>query len=79
LIVLAGVLLPLLFNFAFFLKLIPDLVKDFSPLAFAAGGICFSIGILRYRLANVRSVPRREPLTASSPSARASSRYRSEG
>jgi DNA-binding CsgD family transcriptional regulator len=55
---LAGMLLPLAFHFTFTMKLIPGWNKDFSSIADAFGGFCFSIGCLRYRLFTVRPVAR---------------------
>jgi DNA-binding CsgD family transcriptional regulator len=56
---LAGVILPLVFNAAFVLKMIPGWHKDYSALAECFGGFCFSIGCLRYRLFSVVPVPQR--------------------
>jgi DNA-binding CsgD family transcriptional regulator len=55
---LAGVLLPFTANLLFVLKLIPDWNKDYSALMAALGGLCFSIGCLRYRLFTVVPVSR---------------------
>jgi len=54
----AGVLLPLIANVSFVLRLIPGWHKDFSSLMAALGGLCFSIGCLRYRLFSVVPVSR---------------------
>lgn len=56
--VIVGVILPLGFNFIYLLKLIPGLTKDFSPLAFALGAVCFAFGIMRLRLARVAPLSR---------------------
>lgn len=55
---LAGVLLPLTANLCFVLRLIPGWNKDYSSLMGALGGLCFSIGSLRYRLFSVVPVSR---------------------
>lgn len=55
---LAGVLLPFTANLIFVLKLIPGWNKDYSSLMAALGGLCFSIGCLRYRLFSVVPVSR---------------------
>ncbi|OHE79200.1 MAG: hypothetical protein A2X76_09310 [Lysobacterales bacterium GWF1_69_6] len=55
---LAGVLLPLTANLCFVLRLIPGWNKDYSSLMAALGGLCFSIGCLRYRLFSVVPVSR---------------------
>lgn len=54
----AGVLLPLVANLSFVLRLIPGWTKDYSSLMAALGGLCFSIGCLRYRLFSVVPVSR---------------------
>jgi PAS domain S-box-containing protein len=59
---LAGMLLPLAFHFAFIVKIIPGWDKDFSAIAGSLGGFCFSIGCLRYRLFTVRPVSRQTVL-----------------
>jgi DNA-binding CsgD family transcriptional regulator len=55
---LSGMLLPLASHFIFVMKLIPGLNKDFSAIAGAFGGFCFSIGCIRYRLFSVRPISR---------------------
>jgi len=55
---LAGVALPLIFNFAFIFKIILDWNKDYSSLASALGGFFFSIACLRYGLFSVVPVSR---------------------
>jgi DNA-binding CsgD family transcriptional regulator len=57
--IVVGVILPLSFNFVYLLKLIPSLTKDFSPISFCLGGVCFAIGIIRFRLSNAVPVPRK--------------------
>ena len=47
--VLAGVLLPLLTNFVYILKLIPNFQKDYTAVSYAVAGIIFSWGIFRNR------------------------------
>jgi PAS domain S-box-containing protein len=59
---LAGMILPLAFHFTFVTKLVPGWDKDFSSIADAFGGFCFSIGCLRYRLFTVRPVARQTVL-----------------
>jgi DNA-binding CsgD family transcriptional regulator/PAS domain-containing protein len=59
---LAGIILPLAFHFAFIIKLVPGWNKDYSAIAGSFGGFCFSIGCLRYRLFSVRPVPRQTVL-----------------
>ena len=54
----AGVIVPLTFNFAYILRLIPNLQKDFSSLAYAFAGIAFSIGIFRHGLLDIMPIAR---------------------
>jgi len=58
--IIVGVIVPLAFNFIYLLKLIPGLTKDFSPVSFGLGGVCFAVGILRFRLSNATPVSRSE-------------------
>jgi DNA-binding CsgD family transcriptional regulator len=57
-----GVALPMLCHFVFVAKLIPGWNKDFSAIAAAFGGFCFSFGCLRYRLFSVRPIARQTVL-----------------
>lgn len=50
---LAGILLPLVFNFLFVIRLVPGWNKDYSALAEALGGFCFSFACLRWKLFSV--------------------------
>jgi PAS domain S-box-containing protein len=59
---LAGMLLPLVAQFAHIIKIIPGWDKDYSAIAGSFGGFCFSIGCLRYRLFTVRPVSRQTVL-----------------
>jgi DNA-binding CsgD family transcriptional regulator/PAS domain-containing protein len=54
----AGILLPLAVHFAFISKRVPGWNKDFSSIAGALGGFCFSFGCLRHRLFAVVPVSR---------------------
>jgi two-component system NtrC family sensor kinase len=49
----AGVLIPLVFNFSYIFNLIPGQQKDFSPVAFAISGIFFYFGIYKHRLLKI--------------------------
>jgi DNA-binding CsgD family transcriptional regulator len=53
---LTGIALPLLCHFLYVSKLIPGWNKDFSSIAAAFGGFCFTVGCLRYRLFTVRPI-----------------------
>jgi len=64
--IVVGVLLPLFFNFVYLLKLIPGFTKDFSPISFALGGVCFIVGIMRFRLSKTELISRRELIDAMS-------------
>ncbi len=50
---LAGILLPVVFNFLFVIRLVPGWNKDYSALAEALGGFCFSFACLRWKLFSV--------------------------
>lgn len=54
----AGGVLPLIFNFFYILKLIPGLEKDFSSLAYAFAGVAFSVGIFRHGLLDIMPIAR---------------------
>ena len=54
----AGLLIPVVYNFIFVLRVFPGLSKDYSPLAFALTGLAFAMGIFRYRLLNLMPVAR---------------------
>lgn len=58
----AGMLLPLASHFVYTTRLIPGWTKDFSAIAGAFGGFCFSVGTLRYRLFTIRPVSRQTVL-----------------
>ena len=53
-----GAVTPLSFNVIYVLRLIPELKKDFSPLAYAFAGIAFAIGIFRHRLLDIVPIAR---------------------
>jgi DNA-binding CsgD family transcriptional regulator len=55
-----GVVVPTCFNLVFILKVFPDWNKDFSAPMAALGGLCFSVGCLRYRLFSVVPVSRQK-------------------
>jgi len=57
---LVGALVPTLVNVVFVLKAVPGWTKDFSAIMAALGGLCFSIGCLRYRLFSVVPVSRQK-------------------
>lgn len=56
--VLAGALLPLPFALIFPTRLIPSMMLDYTAIAFAFAGVCFAIGVLRYRLLEVAPIAR---------------------
>lgn len=56
--VLAGALLPIPFALIFPIRLIPAMMLDYTPIAFAFAGVCFAIGVLRYRLLDVAPIAR---------------------
>jgi diguanylate cyclase (GGDEF)-like protein/PAS domain S-box-containing protein len=53
-----GVIFPLIFNFAYILRLLPGLQKDFSSIAYAFAGIAFSIGVFRHGLLDIMPIAR---------------------
>jgi diguanylate cyclase (GGDEF)-like protein/PAS domain S-box-containing protein len=53
-----GTLTPLVFNIIYVFKLIPDFQKDYSAPAFALASLAFAVGIFRYRLFQVKQLPR---------------------
>jgi len=53
-----GVLLPLITNAIYVFHLIPALRKDYSPIAFAFASAAFVIGMMRYRLFDLKPVAR---------------------
>jgi len=53
-----GATTPLILNFIYNLRLIPGMQKDFSPIAFAFGGLALAIGIFRYRLFDLKPIAR---------------------
>jgi len=53
-----GIVLPLIVHFTYIAKLVPGWTKDFSSIAGALGGFCFSIGCLRHRLFAVVPISR---------------------
>ncbi len=54
----AGAAVPLLFNLAYILRLVPGLRKDFSPLVWALGGLAFAVAIFRHRLLDLAPIAR---------------------
>jgi DNA-binding CsgD family transcriptional regulator len=54
----AGIVLPLVVHFLYVAKFFPDWKKDFSSIAGALGGFCFSFGCLRHRLFSVVPISR---------------------
>lgn len=54
----AGGVLPLVFNLAYILKIFPGLEKDFSSIAYAFAGIVFSIGVFRHGLLDIMPIAR---------------------
>jgi PAS domain S-box-containing protein len=53
-----GALCLLVVNAAYVLRLIPGWRKDYTPIAFTFAGLLFAIGVLRYRLLDLRPVGR---------------------
>ncbi len=51
--IVAGTLLPGLFNLAYLTRLVPGLRKDFTPIGYALGGLCFFAGAYLNRVARV--------------------------
>lgn len=56
---LIGSMIPLVINLIYLFGLIPGLKKDYSPISFALAGIAATIGILRYRLFDLKPVAHR--------------------
>jgi diguanylate cyclase (GGDEF)-like protein len=54
----AAALLPLIVNMFYILRLIPGLIKDFSPLSYAFSGILMAISIFRYRMLDLTPLAR---------------------
>ncbi len=54
----AGGVLPLVFNLAYILRIFPGLHKDFSSIAYAFAGIAFSVGIFRHGLLDIMPIAR---------------------
>jgi len=52
-----GALLPVAINVLHVARVLP-VAKDFSPIAVAVGAACFGLGLLRYRLLDLRPVAR---------------------
>lgn len=53
-----GVAVPLLVNFFYISRLIPGLVKDFTPLAFMFSGLAFTLGIFKFSLLDLIPIAR---------------------
>ncbi len=53
-----GAVTPLLFNFIYIFNLIPQMRKDFSPLAFAFAGVAFAVGIFQHGLLDITPIAR---------------------
>lgn len=53
-----GALCLLVVNAAYIFRLIPGWRKDYSPIALAFAGVFFAVGVLRYRLLDLRPVGR---------------------
>lgn len=56
--IVVGVMIPLLTNVVYLLNLIPNLVKDYTPISFALSGIAFALGIFRYGLFDITPIAR---------------------
>lgn len=56
--VIAGMLFSLGFNAAYIFDVIPGLIKDYTPIAFAASALFFYVGIFRFRLLDLVPVAR---------------------
>lgn len=56
--IMVGALLPLIFNLVYVFRVIPGLVKDYTPLAFALAGLAFALSIFRHRLLAISPVAR---------------------
>jgi len=56
--ILAGALIPLIFNLVYVFHLIPELVKDYTCFGFFFSMVCFYIGIFRYRLLELLPIAR---------------------
>ncbi len=55
---LLGGFIPVLYNAVYVLRLIPGLLKDYTPISFALAGIAFAAGMFWHRLFDVRPVAR---------------------
>jgi PAS domain S-box-containing protein len=53
-----GALVPILTNIVYNFRLIPGFRKDYTPISFALASLAFSIGILRYRLFDLKPIAR---------------------
>lgn len=58
----AGILMPLTMHFLYISRLVSGWTKDFSAIAGAMGGFCFTVGCLRYRLFSMVPVSRQTQL-----------------
>ncbi|HCM28979.1 MAG: hypothetical protein A2Z99_12375 [Treponema sp. GWB1_62_6] len=58
-IVAMGALVPVAFNIAYVLRLIPGLQKDFSSVSFALAGIIFTVGVYHDRLFDLAPIAKR--------------------
>ncbi len=58
LIVVTGALVPAFTHAVYMFKLIPGFVKNYSPIAYAVAGVCFTVGAFRYRLFDLMPVAR---------------------
>lgn len=56
--IVAGALLPLLFNVAYVFRVLPWLRKDYTAIAFALSGLLFYVGIQRYGLLSSQAISR---------------------
>lgn len=56
--ILAGALIPLVANVVYLLRVVPGLRKDYTAISFALASMAFAVGILRYRLFDLRPIAR---------------------
>jgi DNA-binding CsgD family transcriptional regulator len=56
--IVAATVLPIIPNAVYVLRIIPGQTRDFSSIAIAISGVLFTIGIVKYRLLDLRPAPR---------------------
>jgi diguanylate cyclase (GGDEF)-like protein len=57
--ILIGVVIPIIANMVYVVRIFPGFLKDYTPLSFALASLVFTIGIFRYGLLEISPVARR--------------------